>query len=317
MALINGVECSTLAQMRARWQSYGGDVANNDLNSFGSITPENFSSQVRSDGIRFTWDASLVADTYEIVASTSSTGPFVAAGTNITGTSFLDSRRANTRNALYYKIRSYIFTEASPISDAVRVIAPRLFVPDDDDLSDIMQRDPLLSTVGTPNGNSVILLSGISSGTVTYQIRRKDGQGEMITLNTLSPLSELLLQVSASQIEIVLEPRTRYEFRIQTEGVWSGWFGFKTRAKSFAYPDAINQNIVDIANTSRGATVTVENAGKSSIENTSRGATVTNTEKICSDVERITRTSRGETIRMRTRSSITRTSRGVTIDTRN
>ena len=177
-----------------------------------------------------------------------------------------------------------------------------------------LQTPPYLGSIGTPDARAIVLNSGFSSGTVSYQIRRKDRQGGIITIKSTSPKSELVLDVSSSQLKIILSPRTKYEFRVQQNGgEFSSWVAFKTRGAIFRSPDAVTESSAEITNTGRGATVVVSNAAKATVRNHSSGAIVINNDKGFSDVSAARLSSRGETVV--TKTSFRRTSKGLLLDT--
>ena len=99
-----------------------------------------------------------------------------------------------------------------------------------------------LATVGTWEGKSIILNSGYTSGVVRYEIRRRDRQGRTLLITSGTEPSQMVLSATPSQLKIILESRTRYEFRVsQNGGEWSSWVTFKT--KSYKTPNSSNYTL--------------------------------------------------------------------------
>ena len=148
--------------------------------------------------------------------------------------------------------------------------------------------NPYIADVGENSSNAVIISSDQAAGAiVAYQIRRRDRTafngttgGTVLTIDSSTSTSQLVLAVSTATLTIVLPFRTDFEVRTnRAGGAWTSWVSFKTRDKTYALPDADTELRTTSAATTQGETVTVTNLGKATVQNTSAGATVTNSDQ--------------------------------------
>ena len=163
------------------------------------------------------------------------------------------------------------------------------------------QSNPKVADAGKKEADATIISSGFGSGTVTYNIRRKDRQ-EDFTLSSNTNVSKYarVISISASQLKIILSNRTNYQVRVNRNNAgYSDWVNFKTRDKTYWTPDAITQlsdNRDDSATSKTSLTLTITNAAKATELRTSRGSTVTNTDKGYNGTTSVSYTSRGATV---------------------
>lgn len=179
--------------------------------------------------------------------------------------------------------------------------------------------NPYIGDVGKATSDAVIIYSGLH-GTVTYEIKRLDQSpidgltgNTSIVVHSTDSVSELVQEVDASHLKIVLPFRTEFQVRCTSGGAWSSWVSFKTRDKTYALPDVITETRVTSEATSNGERVTVVAGGLATITATNEGATVVNNYKGDNDIESQTKTSRGETIVRKTK--IVATAHGARVTT--
>lgn len=164
-----------------------------------------------------------------------------------------------------------------------------------------------VGNVGKFQADVVTLYSGVVSGDVTYEIRRKDqlpfssNSKVSLLLSTVGSTSELVTVLSTAQCKIQLPFRTKFQFRVKNAGVWSDWADFRTRDKRYQTPDCSTQLDVEHVEVSDGVEVHVTNTAKASTELTSEGATVVNTDKWFVDTSEITEVSDGVRVTNKTR----------------
>ena len=170
-----------------------------------------------------------------------------------------------------------------------------------------LQNNPTPANVGRTVANAVLINSGFSGGTTTYEIRRFDQQpinmtkGTIISVasNTTATLNDIPA-ITAAQLQIVLPHRIRYQVRVKSgSGAWTGWTTFTTRDKKYSTPGEVSQITDDSKDTwpARGpVTINVTNSAKATVVTTARGATVTNTAQSYVTTSGITFTARGATV---------------------
>jgi len=148
--------------------------------------------------------------------------------------------------------------------------------------------NPYIKDVGQSDSNAVIIYSGkgASGGiTVNYQIRRRDqvpffGGTSVLQISSSHSTSELIKEVNATYLKIVLPLRTNFQVRTRESNQnWTDWVNFKTKDNTYALPSSATQTRAERVDTRTGATVTVTNVGKSTVTPTTRGATVVNNDQ--------------------------------------
>lgn len=162
-----------------------------------------------------------------------------------------------------------------------------------------VQSNPTISNIGKSVADATIISSGLT-GTVTYQVRKKD-HSESFSITSTDDVTNYpqIVSISAAQLKVILPGRQWYEARANNGGAWSAWVSFKTRDKSFWTPLAGEQGRPNYDNNptvKTNKTVTVTNIGKSTVTYTSAGATVTNSDKGYNGTTSITETASGATI---------------------
>ena len=105
-----------------------------------------------------------------------------------------------------------------------------------------IQDNPVAPIVGARDADAVIIASQQSTANlVTYQIE-KISTGDVYNIDNAmdSQKGGNIISVTRSTLKIILESRTRYRVRTQSQfGAWSPWVNFKTRDKRYQSPDAI------------------------------------------------------------------------------
>ena len=163
-----------------------------------------------------------------------------------------------------------------------------------------VQNNPNRANVGTEASKATIITSGFTDGTVVYHIQKMLDPSVTLVVSSNHSLSQHVLAVSSSELQIVLQARTRYRVRARRGlGAWTAWVVFKTRDTSYATPCAASYLSDDNDNNAEetgSVTINVTNSAKATIVNTSEGATVTNTDTLYNSVTTVTATAEGATI---------------------
>lgn len=166
------------------------------------------------------------------------------------------------------------------------------------------QPNPNPSKVGTRAADATIIYSGITGGgVIVYQLVKKNGNDQTITLTSNVDISgyNQVVSISDTKLEIILDFRTEYRVRIKNaSGDWGLWTTFKTRDKRYTTPDAITQLHDDTSTTAKdngvNRIINVSNTAKARVITTARGATVINTDTGYVNTTSISYTSRGATV---------------------
>jgi hypothetical protein len=159
-----------------------------------------------------------------------------------------------------------------------------------------------LDHVGQPGAHATTIVSGFLSGIVQYQIRKHNQSEDDMNVYSTTDITDtpMIINVSNSELNIVLATRTKYEARArQTNGAWSAWVEFTTGDYKYSTPDSITQlsDNLDAVDAAHGPiTVTVTNTAKSAVTETAAGATVVNSDTGYADTGSITETAAGATV---------------------
>jgi len=166
--------------------------------------------------------------------------------------------------------------------------------------------NPTPLNIGTDASKATTIISGFTTGVVTYQIQAKDESSELITVLSDITVTDYpeITSVNATRLNIIVRGRIQYKARAkQDAGAYTAWVNFKSRDKVYTTPDAITQlsddnqlnavekgsvtiNVTNSARSSEvdsstGTEVTLNDFGyvtTTNIEYTDAGATVTNNE---------------------------------------
>lgn len=191
------------------------------------------------------------------------------------------------------------------LSEHASIVHPLLYgtlltpdVPADD------QALPTVPSTGKLESIATILKPAVAADdVVTYQIRKPQDRGNVITLVTDQDIGDAsnVLELSSTQLRIILPPRQKFQYRTKVRGQWSDWVTFKTRAHNYRTPSSVSSlDVEDAAAAARGSKrLVVTNNSNEQITNTRRGATVVNSQKEFNNIVSNTPTDRGATIVVR------------------
>lgn len=173
------------------------------------------------------------------------------------------------------------------------------------------QTNPLRGDAGRLSADATLISSGLT-GTVTYQLRRRDrathGTADGLGVLTFTSNSDLststqVIAITAAQLQVILPLRTEWQVRCSDDSgaTWTNWANFKTRDKRYQSPDAVTQlsddsNLSAATATPAARTLNITNSAKATVVETSAGATVTNTDTVYVGTESSTDTDAGATI---------------------
>jgi hypothetical protein len=164
-----------------------------------------------------------------------------------------------------------------------------------------VQENPKVSRVGKKDADATVINSGETSGTVEYQVQRKDGQDNFV-VSTATDISsyEQVLSCTIARLKVILPGRQWYQVRTRVNGgAWSDWTSFKTRDKTYWTPVAIwtaRPGYDTTPTQKRNKTITITNVGKSTETKTSTGTQVVNTDTVYNGTTSVTYTNRGATV---------------------